>query len=178
MAATKPYNEDLRSIGQALEARNISVFELKRLPDRYIIEGMPEQTGSLRSKVRHWYWQLRSLFRTESLNLGLDDVERLSQAGRAKRSKPRRLPDFYSVSSTLRTVGAYLDAREVELVGLQKRPITIAFSYRDKQGHEHGEDRPISYFYDLFLELYGKRGQSQKTLTVENLKRQPSRVTS
>jgi hypothetical protein len=177
MAATKPYDEDLRSIGQALEARNISVFELKRLPDRYIIEGMPEQTGSLRSKVRHWYWQLRRLFRTE-LNLGLDDVERLSQAGRARRSKSRRLPDFYSVSSTLRTVGAYLDAREVELVGLHKRPITIAFSYRDKQGHEHGEDRPISYFYDLFLELYGKRGQAQKTLTVENLKRQPSGVTS
>jgi hypothetical protein len=38
MAATKPYDEDLRAIGQALEARNISVFELKRLADRYVIE--------------------------------------------------------------------------------------------------------------------------------------------
>jgi hypothetical protein len=178
MAATKSYDEHLRSIGQALEARNISVFELKRLGDRYIIQGMPEQTGSLGSKLRQWYWQLRSAFRSESLTLGLDDVERLSEAGRAKRSKPRRLPDFYSVSSTLRTVGAYLDARGVELVGLHKRPITIALSYRDKQGREHEEDRPISSFYDLFLELYRKRGQTQKTLTAKNLNWQPSQLTS
>lgn len=172
MAVTKPYDEDLRSIGQALEARNISVFELKRIQDMYIIQGMPEHTGSLASKLRQWYWQLRSAFRTDSLSLDLDDVKRLSEAGRAKRSKPRRLPDFYSVSSTLRTVGAYLDATGVELVGLHKRPITIALSYRDKQGHEHREDRPISSFYNLFLELYGKRGQSQKTSAVENLYRQ------
>jgi hypothetical protein len=178
MAATKHYDEDLRAIGQALEARNISVFELKRLADRYIIQGMPEQTGSLGSKLRQWYWRLRSAFTAESLTLGLDDVERLSQTGRAKRSKPRRLPDFYSVSSTLRTVGAYLDARGVELVALHKRPMTIALSYRDKHGHEHGEDRAISSFYNLFLELYGKRGQTQKTLTVKNLNRQPYELTS
>lgn len=178
MPATKRYDEDLRSIGQALEARNITVFDLKRSGDKYFIQGSPESNGSLRSKLRQWYWQLCSVFSADSLTLDLDDVERLSQAGRAKRSKPRRLPDFYSVSSTLRTVGAYLDARGVELVGLHKRPITIALSYRDKQGHEHGEDRPISSFYDLFLELYGKRGQAQKTLSVENLKRQRSELTS
>ena len=33
MAATRHYDEDLRSIGQALEAREISDFELKRLPE-------------------------------------------------------------------------------------------------------------------------------------------------
>jgi hypothetical protein len=52
MAATKPYDEDLRAIGQALEARNISVFELKRLADRYVIEGTPQEASSLRTKVR------------------------------------------------------------------------------------------------------------------------------
>ena len=30
MAATRRYDEDLRAIGQVLEARDISVFELKR----------------------------------------------------------------------------------------------------------------------------------------------------
>lgn len=166
MAATKPHDEDLRAIGQALEALNISVFELKRLADRYIIEGMPEETGSLRWKLRKWYWRLRGGSSAESLTLGLTDVEQLSQTGRAKRSRPRRLPDFYTVSNTLRTVGAYLDAKEVVLVELRKRPISITLSYRNKEGHEQGEDRSISSFYDLFLELYGKRGQTQKTATV------------
>ena len=110
MAATKPYDEDLRAIGQALEARNISVFELKRLADRYVIEGTPQETSSLRTKVRQWYLQLCSGSVAELLTFSLADVEKLSQAGRAKRSRPRHLPDFYSVSNTLRTVGAYLDA--------------------------------------------------------------------
>ena len=58
----------------------------------------------------------------------------------------------------------------VELVELQKRRISITLSCRDKEGHEQGEDRSISSFYNLFLEFYGKRGQMQKTLTVKNLK--------
>ena len=47
MAAARRYDEDLRAIGQVLEARDISVFELKRLADNYVIQGLPEQTGSL-----------------------------------------------------------------------------------------------------------------------------------
>ena len=37
MAASRLYGEDLRSIGQALEARDIIDFELKRLAESYII---------------------------------------------------------------------------------------------------------------------------------------------
>jgi len=177
MAATKPYDEDLRSIGQALEAKNINVFELKRVADRYMVQGMPEQTGSLGSKRRPWYRRLRAGSGAESLSLGSADVARLSQAGRAKRSKPRRLPDFYTVSNTLRTVGAYLDAKGVELVELHKRPISITLAYRDKKGREYGEDRAISSFYNLFLELYGKRGLTQ-TPTIIHLDSQLSELTS
>ncbi len=74
-----------------LEARDISVFELKRLADNYVIQGLPEQTGSLGSKVRQWLRRLRSGSSAELLALGLADVEKLSQAGRAKRSNAGRL---------------------------------------------------------------------------------------
>jgi len=133
MAATRRYDEELRAIGQALEAKDISVFELKQTADNYIIEGTLDQTGSLRSKVRQWLRQLHSRSNTASLALGLADVERLSQAGRAKRSDSERLPSFQSVSSILRTIGAYLDSREVKLLELQKRRISITLLYRDKR---------------------------------------------
>ena len=94
MAATRRYDEDLRAIGQALEARDISVFELKRLSDNYIVQGIPDQTGLLRSKVRHWLRRLRSGSSIESLALGLADIERLSQGGQAKRSDASRLSNF------------------------------------------------------------------------------------
>jgi len=162
MTATRHYDEDLRAIGQALEARDISVFELKRLTDWYIIKGMPDQTGSVRPKVRQWLRRLRGGSSAESLTLGLADIEKLTQAGRARRSKPGQLTNFRSVSNSLRTIGAYLDSQEVELVELHKRPISITLSYRDKAGHEQKEDRTISSFYNFFLDLYGKRGQTQK----------------
>ncbi len=91
MAAARRYDEDLRAIGQALEAREISVFELKRLADNYVIQGLPEQTGSLRSKIRRWLRRLRSGSSAELLALGLADIEQLSQAGRAKHSNPARI---------------------------------------------------------------------------------------
>ena len=154
MAATRRYDEDLRAIGQALEARDINVFVLKRLAENYAIEAMPEQTGS---KVRQWLHRLRSGSRAKLLTLARADVERLSQTGKAKRSKAGQLTDFRKLSNTLRTIGAYLDSREVELLELQKRRISITLLYRDKAGHEREEDRAISSFYRLFLELYGKR---------------------
>src|SRR2546426_10275845 len=88
MAAARRYDEDLRAIGQVLEARDISVFELKHLADNYVIQGLPEQTGSLRSKVRQWLRRLRSGSSAELLALCMADVEELSQAGRRKRSQP------------------------------------------------------------------------------------------
>jgi hypothetical protein len=158
MASMRRYDEDLRAIGQALEARDISVFELKRLADNYIIEGEPEQTGSLRSKLRHWLQRLRG--RSELLTFDVADLEKLSEVGRAKRSKLGQLTNFHTVSNTLRTIGAYLDSTEAELVELHKRRISITLSYRDKEGQQCDEDRSISSFYRLFLELLGKRRQT------------------
>jgi hypothetical protein len=157
MVAARHYDEDLRSIGQALEARDISNFELKRLADAYIISGVPEQTRSARSKIWQWLLRLRSGSQAESLTFALADVEKLSQAGRARRSRPGQLTDFRRVSNNLRTIGAYLDSKEVELVELHKRPISITLSYRDKTGEEQREDRTVSSFYNFFLQLCGKR---------------------
>ena len=163
MAASRRYGEDLRSIGQALEARDIIDFELKRLAESYIILGTPDKGASLRSSVRQWLSGLRSGSATDPISFGPVDVEQLSQAGRAKRSNREQLTNFRTVSSILRTIGAYLDADEHELVEIQKRRISITLSYRDKTGQQREEVRSISSFYRLFLELCGKRGQTQQT---------------
>ena len=113
MAPTRHYDEDLRAIGQALEARDISVFELKRLADWYVIKGTPEQTGSLHSKVRQWLRRLSSGSTAELLTLGLADVEQLSQAGRAKRSlvvRARHRTNGPTGPATIRWLGPCSDS--------------------------------------------------------------------
>ena len=156
MAATH-YGEDLRAIGQALEAKGITAFELKRLPEGYGIEGAPAQPGSFGSKLRHWLGGASRAGGTESLTLKWEDVGKLSQAGRAKRSKPGGLTQFRSLSNVLRTIGAYLDSNEFELIELQKRAISITLSHRDRNGNDQREERSISSFYGNFLELCRKR---------------------
>jgi hypothetical protein len=159
MAGTRHYDEELRTIGQALEARDISVFELKRVEDLYVIHGVPDQADSLHSKVRQWLRRFHRGSTNDPMIFGAVEVDQLSQAGRAKRSKPGQLTEFRTVANILRTVGAYLDSKEVDLLMLQKRRISITLSYRDKTGQERQEDRSISSFYRVFLELCGKRGQ-------------------
>ena len=151
------YTEALRSIGQALEARHIISFELQRLADMYTIQNASQEQVS--SKLRRFFWRESQAGITEPLILKGADIEKLSTAGRAKRSKPDRLTDFKDLSSLLRTIGAYLDSKSVELLTLQKRAISVTLSYRDMDGMEHKEDRSIASFYRTFLDLCHKRSQ-------------------
>lgn len=88
MATETFYGEDFRSIGQALEAKNIRAFELKRLGDWYIVRGVTDGDGPLRSKMHKLKLRFRSGSDPESLILGLSEVEDLSRKGKAKRSRP------------------------------------------------------------------------------------------
>ena len=156
--AARNYSEDLRAIGQILEARNINVFEIKQLADLYVIRGTPEPPKSLGSKLIVWTRRVRDSSETDPLILQWPDLEKLAEEGRAQRSTAAGVTEFRQLSNLLRTIGAYLDSSEVELVALEKRPISITLSYRDG-GEEIQEDRSISSFYEDFVELCRQRAQ-------------------
>ena len=160
MATETCYDEDFRSIGQALEAKNIRVFELRRLGDWYIVTAAPESDGSLRSKIRNFKLRFRSGSDVESLILALSEVQERSGKGKAKRSQPGQIPQFRRLSNTLRTIGAYLESKRAKLIELKVRPFSVTLSYQDAGGQQM-EDRTIRSFYTLFLELYGKRGKTK-----------------
>ena len=158
MAAVRRYDEDLRAIGQALEAKGVTDFELYNVPAGYFVKNLREHRPSFNSTIRNWLGGHR-VGDSESVTYGfeLGDVEELSKIGRGRRSKPGQLTQFSALPNTLRTIGAYLDSKEVELIELHKRPISITLAYRDKSDHEHTEDRPVSSFYSFFRELFAKR---------------------
>jgi hypothetical protein len=157
------YAEHLRVIGQALEARDFADYEIVHLSAWYVIHGIPDETGSVRAKVRHWLRRLRHDAPPQSFTLDLTEIEKLSEAGRARRSTPGRLTDLTSLSNSLRTIGAYLDAREVELFQLKKGVVSITLWYRDKAGHDRKEERTISSFSQLCVKLCERRRDTQKS---------------
>lgn len=160
MAARIPYDHQLRAIGQSLEAQRINVFELKQRGNFFVVNGKPEKETSLLGALREWQKRLRSEGLNSSLTYAGRDIENLDRQGKARRATPNRLPDFYSLPNTLRTLGFYLESQEAELLEMQKRSLSVSLLYRNKHGHPNFEERSIASFYNLFLDLHGRRGKA------------------
>jgi hypothetical protein len=105
---------------------------------------------------------MRSAGLVSSLTYAGQDIENLDRQGRARRAKNNRLPDFYSLPNTLRTLGFYLDSQGAELLEIQKRSLSVTLLYRNKHGHPDFEERNIASFYNLFLDLHGNRGKAPR----------------
>ncbi len=162
MTRTPTYDQQLRNIGQSLEAQRINIFELKYRDHRYLVKGDPEREDSLLATLRQWQKRWRHEGMNSSLSYALQDIDQLECQGKSQRSRPDRLPDFYALSNVLRTLGAYLDDQGAELMELQKTSLTLMLLYRNREGHPAVEERSIASFYDYFLKLHGRRKMSER----------------
>lgn len=159
MQSKSNYHLQLRTIGQALEAQRIHIFELACRGERIVVKGEPEKETSLLAALRNWQKQRRSAGLNSSLTFTSQDIDQLERQGRAYRSQANRLPDFYSLANTMRTVGWHLDLKGSYLLEIHKRQLSLSILSRDKNGHPEFEERSIASFYDLFLRLHDKRGK-------------------
>jgi hypothetical protein len=154
------YHQQLRSIGQSLEAQRISVFELSCDGERIVVKGEPEKETSLLAALRNWQKKRRSEGLSAALTFSGQDMEQLDRQGRAQRSQPNRLPDFHSLANVMRTVGSYLDQKGSELLELRKQQLTLTILARDKNGYPQYEECTLASFYDLFVHLHDQRGKT------------------
>jgi hypothetical protein len=157
---TKPsYDKDLRAIGQALEMRGITTFELKSQLGHYVVHGAGEKPASVMASVRRWLQGGEKEDSSSSISYTAQDIERIDQEGKQRRVRAGRLPDFYSLSNTLRTLGGYLSSKDAQLLELHTRPLTVTLLYQNKDGHPQMEDRTIASFFNVFTEMHSKRGR-------------------
>src|SRR5574341_1018720 len=112
MTGRKSYDQQLRTIGQSLEAQRIKVFELSRHGERFVVKGEPERETSLLAALRGWQKRARRDGLNDSLTFTTQDLDQLDRQGRANRSKTNYLPDFHSLPNTLRTVGSYSEQKQ------------------------------------------------------------------
>lgn len=161
METTKSYDQQLRNIGQSLEAQRITTFELSYQGERFVVRGEPEKETSLLATLRNWQKRSRSEGLNSSLSFTGQDIDQLDRQGRAQRSRANRLPDFYSLANTLRTVGSYLDLKGAELLEIHKRELELTILSRNKYGHPEYEERTIASFYDVFVRMHEQRRKPQ-----------------
>lgn len=155
----------LRAIGQDLEARGITQFNLTSFKDRYLVRALPRTLDSNTS-------QRRATKKTSRRNGGSNGpseieyteevIDRLDELGRAKRDLGNRLPDFFSLSQCLRAVGAVIDAKRGHLLQLDRsaEPNTIpsiVIHYQTSTGVEIREVHPSANVYDFSVHMYKNR---------------------
>ncbi|MGH7797112.1 MAG: hypothetical protein ACREQ2_19795 [Candidatus Binatia bacterium] len=162
MTGRKSYDQQLRTIGQSLEAQRINVFELSSQGDGYVIKGEPDKETSLLAMLRNWQRRMRSEGANSSLTFTSYDIDELDRQGRAHRAKTNRLPDFHSLPNTLRIVGSYLESKEAELIELRKHELSFSILSRSKFGHPEFEEKSLGSFYDLFVKLHSRRASSTR----------------
>ena len=161
MRTRTSYYQDLRAIGQALEIRGITVFDLKNQAGRYVVRGTPDKPSSVIHSMRRWMRGSAS-DSSGTIHYSAQEIEEIERQARKKRVKSDRLPDFYNLSSTLRTLGAYLKSKDAHLLELHKRPLTVTLLYQNNNGHPHMEDRTIASFFNVFIEMHGRRNHAKR----------------
>lgn len=159
MTQSRAYYQTLRAIGQALEAQQLSTFDLKCSGESYLVRG---ETSRSSNTLQTWLQRLQGRLPKDSREVTYtpQDIERLERHGREKRRDPYRLPDFHSLSNVLRTLGAYLDIKGADLLRVQKKELSMTVLYQTRHGHPEIEERDIASFYDLSLQMYRKREKS------------------
>ena len=157
MRSRNGYDQHLRAIGQSLDNKRITTFELKADAERYVVRGVPEKDSRLVGRLRDWRNRMQGASKETSHGYGRAEIERLDHDGRLNRTKRGRLPDFYSLPNTLRTVGSYLDSKNAELLELHKSPLSVTLLYHNENGHPNMEERSIASFYNLFVALHANR---------------------
>ena len=157
MAKKQSYEQQFRTLGQILDRRHISVFKLLQENDSFTIHGTPDKDTSIKGTVKAWRQALKGEKQSEKFQVTVKDLEREDRNQRMSRAKLNRLPDFYNLSNVMRTIGAHLDAKGVELLELRKRPLNVSIVTKNREGYPEIEERTVASFHNLFLKLHGKR---------------------
>ena len=166
------YAHCLRVIGQVLEARHIDFFDLESKDHEYVVWDRSDSTIADepptfdvsdigQESAWEWLgdvaWWKKDAPATPSeerlLRYTSEDIDRLDEEGRARRSDAQAVPDAYRLSQLLRALGGYLYHKEARLHGICWRDQWVAIVYEKNGRRELEILRPAS-IYDFSVRMY------------------------
>jgi hypothetical protein len=178
MSQPQEYAQLLRAIGQALELLKFGSFELEFAGGDFLVHGSAEtsteqeEARRIRERLRKFVWEaipgdpaseaeIDLAMSTWPAKLHLrytpKDVDRLEEAGKAKRQTAAGVPDVASLSQLLRTIGAYVEKKRVRLVKISRYGESLAIEYDQASGERRTETVSAGSLYEFWVELYLQR---------------------
>lgn len=164
MALESTYAQKLRAIGQAMEGSQLEDFDLESNGNSVFVRGImrsrPQRVSFLQALLGK---SLNRDVKFLEFRYTSNDVERLEQAGQARRRNSSGMPDFYNLSQMLRTVGAYIDGKRAHLRKVYRRGTRLTLEFETAQTTPIIEEHTTSSFYNFFVHMYLRRtGQSAR----------------
>jgi hypothetical protein len=156
---------NLRAIGQDLEARGITQFELTPVTDGYRVRipyGVTKVDETIETDSQGISHRRSASSRPLELTYSRAAIDRLDERGRAKRGTGSGIPDFFSLSQCLRALGVVIDAKRGELLQLDRNTRTstipsIVVQYQTSTGERVREEHSLPNLYDYSVHLYKTR---------------------
>jgi hypothetical protein len=140
------YASALRCIGQALQNRNIEVFELSTDAGEFRVQAgdpNPPYTALI------------------ELQFSLDNVKILDREGQARRRQSKSEFRFDSVPERLRAVGEYIDNKRGQLRRLNNSCLAdqgdVEVEYQTRAGDVRLETLGMSFIRDAGVSMYKRR---------------------
>jgi hypothetical protein len=178
MNQPQEYAQLLRAIGQALEVLKFGTFEMEFVGGDFLVHGSaetsPEQEEArrIREQLLKVVWEeipgdtaseaeIDLAMSTWPAKLHLrytpKDMERLEEAGKAKRQTGAGVPDVANLSQLLRTIGAYVEKKNVRLVKVSRYAESLVIEYDQAGGARRTETVSAGSLYEFWAELYLQR---------------------
>jgi len=183
---TLRYAEELRAVGQALEAQRFISVELEVEGDGYRVRAVVDQSkkadSSFGAIVKRFLLRFGSLLQTKKqpsaraidLRYGAEEIQKLIQEGAARRLDTHAVPDPFSLSHILRQTGAYLDSlSHATLVRVAVKDGWIMIRFKNGSGQLKEFKQDIQFFYDYWVKMYLHRSDRSAPM----LSKRPTYVT-
>jgi hypothetical protein len=169
------YSRILRVIGQRLEPLRPETYEVVSYGNCYLVrcrvkensQGKKEEEKKVRGLaafLRLWREPENPTTRENpnegtSMNVeflySLEELNHQDEEHKEPRRDPNAMPDPYSLSNTLRTVGEFLDRKpDSKLLFACSHGQEIVILYETKDGARNLEQYPISTIYEFWIKRY------------------------
>jgi hypothetical protein len=167
------YAHALRAIGESLETKDISCFDLEKSAENYIVR--PTDKASARLAEANIIKKVAELARRfhKSQKEQPDaavlcytplDVSLLASEQQTRHGRVNVMPDAHKLSQVLRLVGDDLDRKEARTFTVSVSHASIAVWYENNEGHKKHETFTIQNLYDRAVRMYLRRTMRRRRM--------------
>ena len=155
MTSLPNYMNALRCIGQALQRRQIDVFELASDSEKFRVQ-CGDPNPPFEGLLELWF--------------STDDIKILDREGMARRGQSNREIRFGSVPEILRAVGGYVDNKRVHLRRVNNSCLSdspsIDIEYETRDGEIRSENLSMSFVRESSVRMYKRRTQLSNPISI------------